>query len=77
MIYMISHDHGKMIVYNRLEEKANIENGWKTVDKGTYYNHGRSDGLDDLRKQYEEKTGKKPHHMMKRETMENALADRE
>lgn len=73
MIYQIHEDHGKHIAYSPQEAKFNEENGWKRVTKEVWLKHGYEKSDDTLAEQYEAKFGKKPHHAMKTETIEQQL----
>jgi hypothetical protein len=84
--YQMHDDHGRHIAYNGAEAKANNENGWKNVTKKEFYNIGDiidvvavevEDGELSAREKlviaYEMKFGKKPHHMLKDETVQAKL----
>lgn len=74
MIYQVHESHGKHIAYNTLEATSNNANGWKTVTEAEFYaEYKKPPKSDDLSARYEAKFGKKPHHKMKPESIEEAL----
>lgn len=90
MIYQINPKHGYHIAYDQHEAIRNEKNGWKTVTKEEFYadeakgTTGEVERIvevieekaeEELTKQYEAKFGKKPHHRLKRESIEKALKD--
>ena len=81
MIYQIHPEHGYHMATNKMEADANDKLGWRTVTEAEFYDRRPKLApevaavVDDLEEQYEKKFGKKPHHKMKRETIEAALND--
>lgn len=75
MIYQIHELNGRHIAYSPQEAFHNEKNGWKTVSEDEFY--GNSNDNSDLIQAYVDKFGKKPHHKMKPETIQEKLdADR-
>mgnify|MGYP006330545029 CR=1 FL=1 len=81
MIYQIHPEHGYHMAINKLEADANEKRGWKTVTEAQFYDRRPklapeiAAEVNDIEARYEKKFGKKPHHKMKRETIEAALND--
>lgn len=79
MIYQIHPQHGYHMAVTKTEADSNEKAGWKTVTEAEFYDRKPklssevSAEVDDLEARYEQKHGKKPHHRMKRETIEAAL----
>lgn len=89
--YMKHQLHGRMPVYNHAEIEANRKNGWEletgiqaeskppvkaeVVAKTFEATEEANDPSPELISKYEEKFGKKPHHRMKPESIEAALAE--
>ena len=85
MIYQVHAEHGHHMPINAIEAQANEKNGWKTVSEEEFYNieviEGEAVEIDEnelsphdkLSLAYEIKFGKKPHHMMKDETIQAKL----
>lgn len=83
LIYQMHEHHGRHIAYDYNEAKRNTENGWKTVTEEEFYNIGaiiegesEDNPLSDREKleiAYIDKFGKKPHHAMKNETIQEKL----
>ena len=80
MIYQIHSEHGYHIAITRPEAESNEKRGWRTVTEAEFYDRGKKKAelagqVESIEEQYERKTGKKPHHRMKRESIEAALND--
>ena len=81
MIYQIHSQHGYHMAVNKLEADANEKRGWRTVTEAEFYDRRPKLSPEiaaevlSLEERYERKHGKKPHHKMKRETIEAALND--
>jgi hypothetical protein len=78
MIYQIHNQHGYHMAFNKAEAESNEKRGWRTVSEAEFYNRGKAEIkelVDDLEERYEKKHGKRPHHRMKRESIEAALKD--
>lgn len=82
MIYQIHEKHGYHMAQSKQEADANEKRGWRTVSEAEFYDRGKSreivaDQVASIEEQYERKYGKRPHHRMKRENIEQALLDNE
>jgi hypothetical protein len=80
MIYLKHPDHGIKVAYLESEIAADKKNGWTEMDmeeqsEVTGLNPGVAAVADSIEARYEKKYGKRPHHKMKRETIEAALND--
>lgn len=78
MIYQIHPAHGYHMAENTIEAQSNEKYGWKTVTEEEFYNRGSEKvGFtaeeEDIKRKYEEKYGKPPHHKMKIETIIEAV----
>lgn len=77
MIYQVHEKHGHHMAFNKLEADANEKRGWRTVSEAEFYKRDEKKKIeaivDDLEERYEKKYGKRPHHRMKRESIEAAL----
>lgn len=86
-IYQLHDKHGKHIAQNSLEAENNNKYGWRTVTEDEFNADIRAKlarleaqntvqaKVDDIEARYEAKYGKRPHHRMKRETIEASLND--
>lgn len=76
---MVHPDHGTHLVYTWDERKMCEERGWvydAKLSKALAEPQARNPAsMEDLAAQYEKKFGKKPHHLMKAETIRAELAD--
>lgn len=80
MIYQKSEKHGYHIAYAIQEAEANEKNGWKTVTEEEFYKRDNKKTesevdiiVESIEEKYEKKFGKRPHHRMKRESIEEAI----
>lgn len=86
-IYQLHEQHGKHIAHTPSEAEANNRNGWRTVTEEEFNADIRAKiarlnsqntvqaQVEDIEARYEAKYGKRPHHRMKRETIEESLND--
>jgi len=79
MIYQVHEKHGHHMAFSKAEAEANEKRGWRTVSEAEFYKRDEKQEIaaivDDLEYRYEKKYGKRPHHRMKRESIEAALKD--
>lgn len=73
VIYLAHPLHGTKVACEEEEAKYDEKNGWKRYDiaaSATVIDEGE---VNDLRKQYEAKFGKAPHHKKSAETLKKEL----
>jgi hypothetical protein len=77
MIYLRHPDHGIKIAYLESEIEVDKKNGWTEMtqeERSDVHLTPEVEALaDSIESRYEKKYGKRPHHKMKRETIEAAL----
>ena len=73
--YMSHPKHGRMPVYSQTEIDYNAKNGWVLDEEKPVLQVAYPVSRETMIEQYEAKFGKKPHHRMKQETIENALKE--
>lgn len=80
VIYLKHPKHGKKVAISEMEAVADEENGWERYQVAALLQPSsdsphlpvvvfEEETIDDLRRQWEEKHGKKPHHRKSIETL--------